>query len=79
MAFRGKESIRTKIVIGNQILEQVSHLNYLENNIGCDRNYDINVKLGGFQMIYGTINCIFRKLRYKIKVQQSYGSPYNVL
>lgn len=32
MTFRGVEPIRTKIVIINQIVEQVSHFNYLEND-----------------------------------------------
>ena len=52
MAFRGMEPVRTKIMINGRILEQVSHFNYLGNDTGCHRNYDINVKLGKFQEIY---------------------------
>ena len=44
MAFRGKEPIRTKIIINDRILEQASQFNYL----GIVRNYDINVKLDMF-------------------------------
>ena len=42
-------------MINDQILEQVSHLNYLGNDTRCDRNYDIDVKLGKFHTICGTI------------------------
>jgi hypothetical protein len=33
MAFKGKFPIRTKIIIDNNILEQVSRFNYLGNEI----------------------------------------------
>ena len=59
-AFRCKEAIQTEIMIICQILEQVSHLNYLGNDIGYDRNFDIDVKLSNFQKICETINCIFK-------------------
>ena len=45
MAFRGKKPIRTK-TISDRILEQVSHFNYLENDIGYDRKYGTDVTLG---------------------------------
>ena len=64
-------------MISNRILEQVTHFNYIGNDISYDKNYDIDVKLGKFQTICGTINHIFRNgeiqtvedtARYKIKV-----------
>ena len=82
MAFRGKETIKTKIVIKHQIVEQVSRFNYLRNNIGYDENYDINVNLGKLQAISGPINRIFKnKVRQetKLKVLQIYGGSYTLL
>ena len=68
MAFRGKERIRTKIMISDRILEQVSHFNYLD--ISYDRNYNIDVKLCKFQTICGPINRIFRnKIRRDTKLK----------
>ena len=70
MAFRGKEPLRTKIIINDQILEQVSLFNNLGNYIGYDRNYDIAIKLDNFQRICGTVNRIFRsKVRRDIKLE----------
>ena len=46
-------------MINNQIVEQMSHFNNLGNDIGYDKNYDIDVTLGKFQMICGKINNIF--------------------
>jgi hypothetical protein len=49
MAFKGKFPIRTKIVIDNNILEQVSHFNYLGNEITYMQEKDIHNKLNKFQ------------------------------
>jgi hypothetical protein len=56
MAFEGpKHPRRSKIVIDNKIMEQVSHFNYL----GCDVSYnydaDLQIKLNKFQYMCGTI------------------------
>jgi hypothetical protein len=55
MAFEGKHPRRSKIVIDNKIIEQVSHFNYL----GCDVSYnydaDLQIKLNKFQYMSGTI------------------------
>jgi hypothetical protein len=49
MAFEGKHPRRFKIVIDNNVIEQVSHFNYL----GCDVSYkydaDLQIKLNKFQ------------------------------
>ena len=42
-----------------RILKQVSYFNYSENDIGYDRNYDIDVISGKFQKICGTTNRTF--------------------
>ena len=88
MELCSKKPIRTKTMISDRILERVSHLlkklffNYLRNDIGCDRNYNIDVKFDKFQTIFWTINCTFRnKVRRdkNIKVLQSYGSTCTAL
>lgn len=64
MAFEGKETVRSKIIIDNKTLEQVSHFNYL----GCDTTYerdkDVESKVHKFQAICGTIN---RTLKHKTR------------
>lgn len=56
MAFSGKNPLRAKIIIDDQMIEQVSHYKYL----GCDISYgydkDIEYKINQFQAICGTIN-----------------------
>ena len=53
-------------MINDRILEHVRHYNYLENDIRYDRNYDIDVKLGKFQTVCGTIDRISRNKFYKV-------------
>jgi hypothetical protein len=55
MAFKGKFPIRTKIVIDNNILEQVSHFNYLGNEITYMQEKDIHNKLNKFSSVCGTL------------------------
>ena len=64
MAFRGKQPVRTKIIINDQTIEQVNHFNYLGHDIGYDKDYDIDKKLAKFQGICGTIN---RTFKHKIR------------
>ena len=56
MAFKGKEPVRSKIVLNNGTLEQLSNFNYL----GCDISYrkgkDTINKIHRFQNICGTIH-----------------------
>lgn len=61
MAFKGKESIRTKIVLQNMVLEQVTRFNYLGCEITYGRDRDITSKIHKFQAICGTINRTFKK------------------
>lgn len=56
MAFKGKQPVRTKIIINDHIIEQVNHFNYLGHDIGYDKDHDIDIKLAKFQRICGTIN-----------------------
>lgn len=55
MAFLGSNPIRTKIVIEDQVLEQVSHFQYLGCDITYDEDKDIKNKVNTFQRICGTI------------------------
>ena len=45
MAFRGRDPVRTKIVIDNEIIEQVNSFNYLGNMISYEKELDIDNKL----------------------------------
>jgi hypothetical protein len=45
MASKGKHLIRTKIVINDIILEQVSHFKYLGSDISYENNKDIDEKV----------------------------------
>ena len=64
MAFKGKSPVRSKIVLDNKTLEQVSHFRYLGCDISYDRERDIDEKINRFQMICGTIN---RSLKDKVR------------
>ena len=65
MAFQGRNPVRSKIIIEDSILEQVSHFQYL----GCDITYkhdqDVDKKIQKFQAVCGTI-----KRTFKNKVRQ---------
>ena len=45
MPFKGRDPVRTKIVKGNKIIEQVNLFNYLGNMISYGRKLDIDNKL----------------------------------
>jgi hypothetical protein len=51
MAFRGRDPVRTKIVIDNKIIEQVNSFNYLENMISYEKELDIDKKLHNYLKI----------------------------
>jgi hypothetical protein len=55
MAFKGKFPIKTKIIIDNNILEQVSHSSYLGNEITYMQEKDIHNKLNKFSSLCGTL------------------------
>jgi hypothetical protein len=57
MAFHGKQSVRTKIVIDNYALEQVTHFKCLECDVSYQYDNDVDVKL---QNICGTIRFSLR-------------------
>ena len=55
MDFLGENSVRTKIIIDNSVLEQVSHFNYLGCDISYRKDNDIKRMLNTFSYTCGTI------------------------
>ena len=81
MAFKGRDIVRTKIVIDNKIIEQINLFNYL-GNICYEKEVDIDNKLGNYLKITGILNNVFRTqkpLRNKNKIIQSTGPPSSAI
>ncbi|KAJ4431286.1 hypothetical protein ANN_19883 [Periplaneta americana] len=55
MAFNGKDHMRCKININDNIIEQVNNFNYLGCNVSYCQKEDINIKLNKFYRMCGTI------------------------
>ena len=55
MAFKGKELIKTKLVIDTKTIEQTQHFTYLGCDITCDYYHDAQNKLRKFQHISRTL------------------------
>ena len=55
MAFKGRDPVRTKIVIDNKIIEQVNLFNYLGNVISYEGELDIDNKLNNFLKTTGIL------------------------
>jgi hypothetical protein len=90
MAFRGKESVRSKTCINNRIFEQVITVNYLERNISYEGEKDLNMKTTSFVKVVTVVNqifkppLVFRHTRiqiYKIPAREtlSYGSEEQII
>jgi hypothetical protein len=62
VAFKGRDSARTKIVIDTKIIEQVNSFNYkyLGNMISYEKELDIDNKLHNYLKITGILNNVFR-------------------
>ena len=60
MAFKGRDPVRTKIVIDNKIIGQVNLFNCLGNVISYEGELDIDNKLNNFLKITGILNNVFR-------------------
>jgi hypothetical protein len=59
MAFKGRDPVRTKIVIQNKIIESLKSFNYL-GNISYERELEIDNKLNNYLKITGILNNVFR-------------------
>ena len=60
MPFKGRDPVRTKIVINNKIIVKVNSLNYLGNVISYEKELVIYNKLHNYFKITGTINIVFK-------------------
>jgi hypothetical protein len=65
MAFWGKHPVRSKIVLQDQLLEQVLYLNNLGCEISKENDRYIDKKLGRFQMLCGTVHRTLKNKRRK--------------
>ena len=64
MVFVAKYPLRTKIVLDNKCIEQVSHFCYFGCDVTYDVDYDVDHKSDKFQSICGTIRqSLSRKTR----------------
>jgi hypothetical protein len=60
MAFKGRDSVRTKIVIDNKITEQVNSFSYVGNMISYEKELGIDNKLHKYLKITALVNSVFR-------------------
>jgi len=60
MAFKGRDPVRTKIVINNKIIEKVNSFNYLGNMVSYEKELDIDKKLYNYLKITDILNNVFR-------------------
>ena len=65
MALKGREPVRSKIVMDNKIVEQVRSFNCLGNLVYCDEEVDIDSKLNSYLIITGIISNTFRAQNIK--------------
>jgi hypothetical protein len=68
MAFKGRDTIRSKTEIENSIIEQINSFNCLGNLIPHENEMDIGNKLSNYVKITRIINNIFRPKRARIKL-----------
>jgi len=60
MSFKGRDPVRTKIVIDNKIIEQVNMFNCSGNMISYEKELDIDNKLHNYLKITGILNNVFK-------------------
>jgi hypothetical protein len=70
MAFKGRDTVRTKIAIDNTIIEQVNFFNHLVNMISYEKELDIDNKLHNYLKITGIINNVFRPQKRPLRKQE---------
>jgi hypothetical protein len=56
---KGRDPVKTKIVIDNKIREQVKLFNYFGNMISFEKEVDIDNKLCNYLKITGILNNVF--------------------
>jgi hypothetical protein len=79
MAFKGRDRIRSKIVIDNKITEQVNFFNYLGNFMSYETEMGTDAKLNAYLRITDIINNVFRPTKTlnknRIKVYNMLALP----
>jgi hypothetical protein len=79
MAFRGRDPIRSKIVINNKIIEQVNTFSYLGYLPSYETEKDITLKLSKFLQITGIINQVLKPSKVQkqttLKIYNTLGLP----
>ena len=60
MAFKGRDPVRTKIVIDNKIIEKVNMFNHLGNVKSYEKELDFDNKLNNYLKITGILNNVFK-------------------
>jgi hypothetical protein len=60
MAFIGKNTVKSMIIINYQILQQATYFKYLVCNISCKHDNVTREKLQALQVMYGTLNRVFK-------------------
>jgi hypothetical protein len=69
MEFKGRDLVRTQIVIDKKIIEKVKSFNYLGNMISYERGMDIDKKLNNYLKITGILNNVFKPQKYLKKTR----------
>lgn len=60
MTFKGRETIRSRIVVSSKIIEKVNCYNYLGNFISYENEMDVDNKLNNHLKITGIVNNMLR-------------------
>jgi len=68
MTFKGRDPVRTEIVIDNKIIEKVNLFNYLGNMMSYEGELDIDNKLNNFLKITGILNNVLRPQKTREKM-----------
>jgi len=76
MAFKGRGSVRTKIVIDNKMIEKVILFNCLGNVISYEGELDIDNKLNNFLKITVILNNVFRQQKPLRKQEYNYTTHW---
>lgn len=74
MAFKGRYPVRSKIVLDDTIIEQVSHFNYLGCNVSYQGEFDIAGKINKFNYITGTLKRTLKNKARKDSIVKLYKS-----
>jgi len=64
VALKGRDPVKTKIVIDNKILKQINLFNYLEIMISYEKELDIYNKLHNYLKITGILNNEIRPQKF---------------